>query len=320
MKKLILLLIILVPALVKAQQYVPFPDSNAIWSEFANPGYSSQTLMGHYLLIIKNKDTLVNNNSFHQLFFSLLDTTFGIDTSLKYCGAYREETKKIYFLPKDSLNEFILYDFTLNLGDTFKYIYKLSYPNYSWSQNQPDSLIVSSVDSILLENGSYRRQLGFTSWWQNEPHNVVDDIRWIEGIGNNKGLLFPIADQPTNGSDNFLGCVTQNSQEIYFSPSVYFNNCYLSIIVDDNNYMTLPEINIFPNPISGTGIIQFMNNEDDLYQELVISDVLGRDIKTFCVKEKNEIQISSDDFKEGLYFVKLITKKGEYFINRLIIQ
>ena len=56
MKKLLLIVIILLPAYIKAQQYVPFPDSNAYWSVY----YYNDTPPNYKYTFFIQGDTILN--------------------------------------------------------------------------------------------------------------------------------------------------------------------------------------------------------------------------------------------------------------------
>ena len=138
MKKNLFLFIQLVLVQAIACQANQFPSENGSWSFLhcdvqSNISWQSgQGLQG---------DSLHNNLSYSKISKSLLEP----DDS----GLLRVENEKVFFIPKDSIEEILLYDFSLEAGDTFQLA-------DNWFLFSPDYLVVNSIDSILIMNGDYR--------------------------------------------------------------------------------------------------------------------------------------------------------------------
>jgi hypothetical protein len=163
-KALLLYFIVLLSIATKAQTYYPFPTNTGYWSaqyfdDFHEPtnGFSVTKLDG---------DTVINTQSYKKL----KTNCYGSSTFLVcgYLGAFREENKFIYFVPKDSVNEVVLYNFNLQLGDTVFYPYSLWNPDMA-----NDTFIVSNIDSILCADGNYHKQY------------TIGLATIIEGVGSN---------------------------------------------------------------------------------------------------------------------------------------
>src|ERR1700749_3933875 len=109
-----------------AQPYQPFPDSNAVWTigvyDVFGTFYSNYT----YRMASANTDTTISSINYKKIFY--FDSS-GISL---YKGALRQATtRKVFFVPKDSLNENLLYDFSANIGDTVKNVYS------DWNVTEP---------------------------------------------------------------------------------------------------------------------------------------------------------------------------------------
>ena len=304
MKKIIVLIIaIFTIYIAKAQQYVPFPDSNAVWSEHHQFSISSGKPNYYYRNILTNKDTIVNSKTYHQLFYSLVDSTYNnIDTSLKYIGCIREANKQIYYLSKDSIHEYLLYDFSLNVGDTIKYDYSAFTFIYGWGKI--DTLVVTSIDSILIYDASYRKRINFSTY--NAGFTIpLNFIQWIEGIGNNMGLLFPIALEPTNGSNNWLLCYKQNDSLIYSSSSTISPyDCFPIIQQIHENILINQKISIYPNPVNDKLNIKTNSNAE---QSIEITNLLGQTVYKNNIRMKGIVNTSA--FAKGVYILKLSSDK-----------
>ena len=93
-------------------------------------------------------------------------------------GWIREDTlsRKIYFSEIDYSNETLIYDFSLNIGDTLKSSLFTGFPNVA------SNITVTAIDSILIGD-SYRKQWtihGFSALSQGNDRRCWKFI-WITG-------------------------------------------------------------------------------------------------------------------------------------------
>ena len=119
-----------------------------------------------------------------------------------YHGAIREENGKIYALLEygDYLGsgEFLLYDFTVQVGDVIKSTAREGSLSYS------DGITVIQIDEVILETGEKRKRFSFDI---TEP--------WIEGIGSTSGLFHDAMAHLTNYTVSYLVCFQQDNTPIY---------------------------------------------------------------------------------------------------------
>jgi len=108
------------------------------------------------------------------LYFPIMKTENGMTTEL---GHSREEGKKCYFMPTGSEEEYLLYDFSLQKGETVKI-----YDEFYWrnKKGSDDMYLhnVTDVETITDSKGIQRKKITL-------DNNEV----WIEGIGSMFGLL-----------------------------------------------------------------------------------------------------------------------------------
>lgn len=290
-----------------AQTYIPFPDSNAIWSEYHKLSMSGSS--PYYCRnILIDKDTIINSKTYHQLFYSLIDTAYNTNVSVFYNGGIRETNKQFFYLPKDSINEYLLYDFSKSVGDTIKYDYSI------FAYNPIDSLVVSNIDSIMIEDGTYRKRIILA----NMGGLIMTYTYWIEGIGNNMGLLFPVADLPTNGSINVLGCFKQNENIVYFN-NYYstFNSCFPIITSNDEIETKNIFFSIYPNPINEYSIIKW--EKDSQFSTLEIYNMAGISVLKINVSNFFSFEINDNLNCKGIYLIKLSDNNGKSLTAKLII-
>ena len=149
MKKLTFLLILLLISIFSnSQTYYTFPDSNAIWSQVSKNIYDG-TIHKHRFGLYG--DTIINSKTYSKI-YSLYDSTL-IHPNSTYYAAIREDSLKRVYILFVGFPEILLYDFSLNIGDTIWYDYG------GWAGGaeidinpQNHFKVVTNVDSMLLLN------------------------------------------------------------------------------------------------------------------------------------------------------------------------
>lgn len=117
--KLILFLLVFFPFVLSAQS-TSFPDSNVVFVNsfyqeipFGQIGWPYQ-LMEVTNFCVDGSDTIIASNTYKKVIEC---------PEQVYHGAYRSENRKVYFVPKDSTNQYLLYDFSVEVGDTIPQVY-----------------------------------------------------------------------------------------------------------------------------------------------------------------------------------------------------
>lgn len=158
-----------------AQSYQPFPTGNASWIEYRYHHYGfgggnhhiQKTNLRHDL----RGDTTINNLTYKKVYYSARDSVSAGDppwsntvTNLYdiYAGAIREDSeKRVFVLPPDELNEQLLYDFNLSIGDTIpsNFIDDNLYPNTHFTVGATDSMQIGDnyhkTYEIIPPNSQY---------------------------------------------------------------------------------------------------------------------------------------------------------------------
>ena len=100
-----------------SQEYLYLPDTNSKWintySIFEWNPYPHFVITDFVHYCTPEIDTTINGFSYFKI-----DTCNG-----GYKGAIRNDQGKVWFIPKDSSSEFLLYDFTVGPGDTISNVY-----------------------------------------------------------------------------------------------------------------------------------------------------------------------------------------------------
>ena len=258
----IFLLLLCATSTLLGQSYHRLVDSNAVWSEVIAgldwSDYNVTDLSGYKFLI--EGDTVIQGQHYSLLKFRFTYyyeykggfqpwwDAHNINDSLRVIGAIRESSnKKIWF--RQFSNEFpggvfqlntniLLYDFGLQVGDTFRL------DSTTWA-------IVQSIDSIQLLSGEWRKTFFFS------PLGWATSF-WIEGIGSNAGLLanyfFPFESGPD------LICYHKDEELLYESFEIYpYPNmtCDSLLLGIENPNTAEATFEISPNPSSDFLSINF---------------------------------------------------------------
>lgn len=276
MKKILFLLGITcvgLPAISQTSVYHPFPDSNASWN-FSwniymcfNGGFAEE----NYSIVLSG-DTVIGSQTYHRLMIPYVEynSTGGCSQYHfpGYRGAVREDSleSKVYFVPPSDTAEQLLYDFTMEVGDTVKGYLSTFLPG-------PDTVV--QIDSVRVGQ-SYRK-----SWLVNSCYNIT----FIEGIGSSYGLLEPSPGCATDLPVYSLNCFRQNGQTLFPDTN---SECQLIDVVPPAGRISAP-VCVFPNPSSGGFTVDVRNCTNA--EAVRITNLTGQTVyqKTIDGKERMNI-------------------------------
>ena len=282
-----------------AQSYIPFPTDTATWTYHTyNSAFNVHDCVNFYM----EGDTLINGKSYKKM--------YGDITNIRYIR--EDSTKKVYMAfdcpyPCDTI-ETILYDFNLQLNDTFR-VKDYDTSNYY-------KVVVSNIDSILTNTG-YRKRLRI------DPLNFDWEIScneihyWIEGIGCASQLLYS---EFIGGSGNgceaysWLNNFQVNNDTMYIDTSF---DC--STVGIEDVILKTKNINIFPNPITDVSIFE-INNFSVNYNFLEIYNLLGEKVKSINVRGEGKVYLTRKDFNSGCFIYRVVDNKGNYQSGKFIVE
>jgi hypothetical protein len=198
-------------------------------------------------------------------------------------GYLRSENRQMFYRWAIEVEEQMLYDFNLSIGDTL--------PNTE-TTNPWGHTIVIGIDSIqLLENYYMRFQLG----------GMETDTYLIEGIGSLNGLLAPI---PLTFECGYgLSCYSQN-QTIYDISGDGDGNsgtCMLTVGVDETEEK--PKLSLYPNPTTNYSTLQLHGVAGQV--DIVIHDFSGRQVRQYSADANREFSFYSGDLPHGIYLLSI---------------
>lgn len=307
MKKFLLFVFVIASA---AQQspaqtnvYHPFPDSNAYWNEHTwglNTWHTCVT--DDYYALFINGDTTIGANTYHKIYKQgyTVYSCWSPPTNpvYSYYGAYyhcaiRQDSlqKKVFYYFG---NEYLLYDFNLNLGDTLPQTYI------------GGGFTVSNIDSVLVGTHYHKRFI----LQSNPPFPSPDSSHCIvEGIGSSFGLTNQIGFYPEGGG-NWV-CFSHNT-ETYPANS----NCSITTNITETVSSNI-QINISPNPFT---IQTILHSSQELNKALlIIYNSFGQEVKETKNISGQTITLQRENLPSGIYFFRLTQDNKILSADKLVI-
>ena len=321
LKHFLLIPLLCLSFISKAQLTADFPDSNYYWNE-KQYRKDCETCVSQYVegTMFDSTNHIINGLSYRSIYFK--GSTYGIihdptqiinSTSFTALTGYIRNdklNKKVYFRNQisDTTSDQLLYDFNLKLGDL--------YPSTK-QHNISDSTYVFKIDTLIDPYGITRTVTYVGD--SNKLLGLQEGVGVIiEGIGTLSGLLSnSIFRRIWIGASNDLECFSYDtlnygigdslSYPFYFSST---NACkehqYLFVSVDSKKKLT---VNITPNPVTST----FTINIPDEEATFTIINSLGQSQEIQSVREGEQRKFEVNDLPNGIYYLKIMSNKKSYF-------
>ncbi len=308
------ILLLWIPVFASSQNYIPFPDSGGVWKEtywwqpspFFYNGIGDTYIEG---------DTVFNDTVYHKI-YNLRRDVFCSDIIISgpdYDGALREDTvnQRIYVRWDANSSEALIYDYTLQVGDTLPY-------EMGWLHHfQYFGLYIDEIDTITTFDSVNRRV------WHldyEEPFDGWPQI--IEGIGSTSGLMGGI--EPYWEGWNELLCFSVNNEVVWRSLR---DTCY--VITDSCATVGINEklvrkidIKAYPNPANDFVTFEYSLPFTAESATITITNVTGIQITTLQVNSSlEEIVWNTHTVSSGIYFYSLkvngkTVNKGKLIISK----
>ena len=208
---------------------------------------------------------------------------------VSYAGCIRNDSiaKKVYYVIPNTNKDTLLYDFSLNVGDTLK----------TFIATQCSPVKINYIDSVLI-GSNYRKQ------WHVVNCLFGYTTKIIEGVGSDFGLLEQMSHlQKVSG----LNCFSELDVTMY--PNSSSSNCPSLTTGINESVSTDYTWRIFPNPAKNSVTI---SQTEPTFKKYEIYDLNGR------LVTENKIngilqKVDLIGYAEGMYIVKLIgTQKVEF--------
>lgn len=249
----------------------------AIGQEYPTP------IINRYDCLTIGEDTVISNKEYYKL-YNLYNCEY---ENSKLRGFIREtEDAKVYFQPVNEKQEWLLYDFGLNIGDSI-------YTDWNDSYLYMDSIVTDETNKKIY----YVR-------FQNQS------IQWIEEVGSNIGLLM----ERITGGLRIFTCCFRNEELIYRLPE--YSSCDITLS-NEVNKMPVP-FNLYPNPASEKINIVINKSPTTILTGKIIA-IDGTIIKSFKIDNKPNYILDVHSLYPGLYFIQ-IRSGAETYTKKVIIK
>ena len=265
-------------SLISYSQYLPMLEEGNAWGSKTSHQEEPTT----YYQFEIGEEVEINNVLYKRIYLNNQVTNCSI----------REEDGIVYQI-ESSNQEKILFDFTLEVGDTF------NHPFFScfMSGNGPTTVLSVNTQFIAGQDRKVLEMSGFS------------DEFWIEGIGSTAGGLF--GDVNWIEGESSLICFNHKGETYFFN-----NNTECNIVLSNNEF-SINKISVIPNPISEKSILQLpIEAAIDL---LVIYNLSGKIIKEEIITTNN-YTINNIDYASGLYFYQIFSNGKHIKTDKFIVK
>ncbi len=302
--------------------YTPF-KSNSVWS-VSDAKYMT---FG---------DTIINSKEYMKVYKQTQNQPFEFDIDQSsYYAAIRNDSieKKVYVIFEyqpllfkfngeivecSPFDEFLLYDFSLNIGDSAIVIenFSESLTQYMVKRVSQIGTIYDTDSLIVLSNSDTIKRILLQA---HNPHVelLFDSLYILESLGSNNGLF-----QQTpcsfiwDGGCWELICYSHNNELLYSSPSNLNNDCFQPVTgVKVEEFERSSQNTIYPNPSNGT---LFFTGFDFENRSIILKiyDIQGREMISKPL-ENNSLDVNW--LENGIYMYSLFENGIKTISNKLII-
>ncbi len=166
-------------------------------------------------------------------------------------------------------------------------------------------LVVSEIDTIRIAE-QLRKRIHFKDY---------EHIIWIEGIGNERGLLFYSGELQINGLWGDLVCFVQDEVNLYHNSS--YTNCSEGLPNQVNQNIDNSSFRAFPNP-SSSGFVTIEFNQ--AIKKIEVFSLSGELMLAEAGSGSNVQQINISHLPSGFYILRLTDKPGQVFSRKMLVS
>lgn len=291
-------------------QFKSFLDSNKIWVVYHSGSTSDNQLWdspSKYSFHFFSGDTLIDGDSYGILWsqrFYYYDPApwSGVeDDTLRKPRheAYMREDQldgKVYTRHVNHDYTTLTYDYGLQVGDTFKYVFA------EYGPGDFTDLIVDSIFEVNSFNSGAHRAFSF------EQHIYIDPKPvYIEGIGGHHGIANPFWSYFEYEARQSIVCVLQNEEKYEFLGSSCGYPDYVGI---RDNSKRVEQLNILENPIKDQLIIEWKGAPLRKLHFVSAGGMVVQSIEDLD-SDSGIIKFRVEDLASGIYFIVGITQEGK---------
>lgn len=302
----------------------PFLKSFAQYHKMT--GDTTKWCLAWSILTVRSDTRIFEQNSFE----AKGDTSISSQTYKKvytdlgdYYGGVREDStgQKVYFIGDSHAAEQMIYDFSMDMGDTIV----LDLDNNTSNNLHDGNYIVDSVATITIRGGTRKyirlhNPLNTNTGGNGKPLK----LEWIESVGEKHNPFYTVADDAFGFSMMSYWCNdyspslvmnheinhTRNYVNVcaaqHVPGDIYSDTCHVSYFSSIKETYLSENVSVYPNPSDGQQIsLEFTEGLHAAGTlEVNITDVYGRRVYTAAVNMTgNRININHLALSGGLYLL-----------------
>jgi len=274
MKTILLFTLLALTFNINGQIKHPFPDSTGQWVDFWSVTDNTGTYAWKDTTFIDG-DTIIQGKK-----YSIAKGGFYEDSY------FRVDSLKVYHrfaytpTPLDT-GEILMYDFGLQVGDTFDLGEIEGYPTFF---NK-----VSKIDSVMY-NGSYYKKFHFDSYYAG--------FYWVEGIGSSQGFL-PFMFYLERA--HVFNCFHRNGLDYEFDLMGTSSCGILPLGIKKHN---ITDIEVYPNPTSRELNIDMGNTYTNI--DITVLNLAGGQVMSTTRTNKQQLKLNLQKLTSGIYFIEVV--------------
>lgn len=288
--RIAILILFLIPSIGTYSQTVDMVQEGRKWAVMI----SATGLEPSLLPKVETKTSILRDDTtVNHLIYKKIYSGFNEDLSdLKLEGCIRQNDGKIFFLPFNSAEEKVYFDFSLEVGDTFLL--------------NDISRSVTSTGNILL-NGINCKTLSL-------KNGNEEDI-WVEGIGSLITGIFSDSFVSAGGKYLLLCCHQENTL-------LYMNEEYNDCFIQENNtdVKEVEQETMMPRVYFTNETLRIKGAKGQVFK-FELLDILGKKllISKDIVSDDEFIDLSYLNITAGTYIYRLFNETCNY-TNKLLIE
>lgn len=276
-----------------AQPYIPMINENHTWSvdiHYYTPGQPYYIITQQ--LTYEGETVMVNGLTYRRIRRA---------NSSSAC-LVREENGRIYKYSTSLNAEILMYDFTLEIGDTmilplFDYCY-----DGGGTGQIPITVVAVTTQNIA---GQDRKVIEF------DLSSMFGTEIWVEGIGSIRGFD-PYGEDVDFVEGTNLVCFTITDNTYFFNGADSCDNTTLEVSENSSEKIVL-----YPNPVTASSILQLP--EALGVNHIKIFDVNGKLVRDESIN-KPYFMIEMMRYRSGLYFYQVYNENALVQTGRFIIH
>jgi len=295
---------------------------------------------GPISVIKYSKDTTINGVNYAGIQYE--EGTGMVLNTIKYL--LRQEGGKVYYTDLYAQKNFpdyseqLLYDFELEVGDTFSYYsyyeqtLTYTHPNQNYKGDSvglyETKLVITERDTITTDGNQSRKvlKMGILFYDYYDKNYRIDSQDaslshlWIEGIGSTLGGILSIFNYaPFYGS--YLSCVIDSNKNIYSTGFYECSDLCKNLVNGVKKKDLRNDFHIYPNPASSELFISLPDIQIDnctvqifdIYGKLVFDEVLF----TKNIQSENKVVLPFG--LNGMFYIKLLADDSLLKTKKILI-